>query len=63
MHSTSTSPGEAVTPPAPRLNAEQLVARHRTPPRVDAARMRREADDFFGPDDHADDDPFERARG
>jgi prevent-host-death family protein len=34
-----------------RLSAEELVARHRRLPRVDHARMRQEADEFFGADD------------
>ncbi|CAG7652139.1 type II toxin-antitoxin system Phd/YefM family antitoxin [Actinacidiphila bryophytorum] len=47
-----------------RLSAEELVERHRRLPRVDYARMRQEADEFFGADDRAgDDDPFERRRG
>lgn len=44
-----------------RLSAEELVARHRRLPRVDHARMRREADEFFGTDDRiGDDDPWQR---
>ncbi len=47
-----------------RLSAEELVARHRRLPRVDAASMRREADELFGGEDRAgDDDPWERAHG
>lgn len=47
-----------------RLSAEQLVARHRRLLRVDHARMRTEADEFFGTQDRAgDDDPWERRRG
>ncbi|MFD8566594.1 type II toxin-antitoxin system Phd/YefM family antitoxin [Streptomyces sp. NPDC057694] len=42
-------------------SAEELVARHRRLPRVDAAEMRREAEELFGPD--AMDDPWERPRG
>ncbi|MEU0502811.1 type II toxin-antitoxin system prevent-host-death family antitoxin [Nocardia sp. NPDC005998] len=43
-----------------RLTAEELVARHRKLPRVDHARMRREADDFFGTEDRiGDDDTWE----
>ncbi|MFI5501655.1 type II toxin-antitoxin system Phd/YefM family antitoxin [Nocardia asteroides] len=42
-----------------RRSAEELVARHRGLPRVDAAAMRREADDFFGTEDRiGDDDPW-----
>lgn len=42
-----------------RRSAEELVARHRVLPRVDAAAMRREADDFFGTEDRiGDDDPW-----
>jgi antitoxin (DNA-binding transcriptional repressor) of toxin-antitoxin stability system len=44
-----------------RLSAEELVARHRRLPRADHARMRREADEFFGTDDRiGDDDPWQR---
>ncbi len=47
-----------------RLSAEELVERHKKLPRVDYAAMRREADDFFGTEDRADDDdPWARARG
>ncbi|MEU6143192.1 type II toxin-antitoxin system prevent-host-death family antitoxin [Streptomyces sp. NPDC047081] len=46
-----------------RLSAEELVARHRMLPRVDHAQMRAEADEFFGDDERADDDPWERRRG
>jgi antitoxin (DNA-binding transcriptional repressor) of toxin-antitoxin stability system len=48
------------------LTAEELVARHRALPRVDAAQMRREADEFFGTEDRVgpdSDDPWERRRG
>jgi len=46
-----------------RLTAEELVARHRKLPRVDYARMRREADDFFGTEDRlGDDDAWESRR-
>ncbi|WP_309115163.1 hypothetical protein [Saccharothrix sp.] len=41
------------------LTAEELVARHRELPRVGHDRMRREAEEFFAPDD----DPCERSRG
>ncbi|MBV9023591.1 MAG: type II toxin-antitoxin system Phd/YefM family antitoxin [Streptomycetaceae bacterium] len=48
----------------PHLTAEELVARHRRLPPVDAARMRQEADDFFGLDDLVgSDDPWEQRRG
>lgn len=47
-----------------RLTAEELVARHRTLPRVDHAVMRNEADEFFGDEDRVGDfDPWERGRG
>jgi prevent-host-death family protein len=46
-----------------RLSAAELVERHRRLPRVDADRMRREADEFFGTDDRIDDDPWDRGRG
>lgn len=47
-----------------RLSAEELVTRHRRLPRVDAALMRQEADEFFGTEDRVgDDDPWERSRG
>jgi prevent-host-death family protein len=46
-----------------RLSAEELVARHRRLPRVDHAQMRAEADEFFGDEERADDDPWERRRG
>jgi prevent-host-death family protein len=49
------------------LTAEELVTRHRGLPRVDAALMRREADEFFGTEDRVggqdSDDPWERRRG
>lgn len=47
-----------------RLSAEELVERHRRLPRVDHARMRADADEFFGAAERAgDDDPWERTRG
>ena len=47
-----------------RLSAEELVARHRKLPRVDYARMRQEAEEFFGTETRVgDDDPWERSRG
>ena len=39
----------------------ELLARHRRLPRVDAAAMRKEADEFFGSEDRVGgDDPWER---
>ncbi|RSN17307.1 PhdYeFM domain-containing protein [Streptomyces sp. WAC 05977] len=47
-----------------RLSAEELVQRHRGLPRVEAAQMREEADEFFGSEDRVDtDDVCERRRG
>jgi prevent-host-death family protein len=47
-----------------RMTAEELVERHRRLPRVDHARMRQEADEFFGTDDRiGDDDVWQRDRG
>ncbi|MCD9878346.1 type II toxin-antitoxin system Phd/YefM family antitoxin [Streptomyces guryensis] len=46
-----------------RLSADELVAKHRKLPRVDHARMRAEADEFFGSEERVDDDPWERKRG
>jgi prevent-host-death family protein len=47
-----------------RLSSEELVARHRRLPRVDHARMRQEADEFFGTEERVgDDDPWKRSRG
>jgi prevent-host-death family protein len=44
-----------------RLSAEELVTRHRRLPRIDAAQMRQEADEFFGTEDRiGDEDPWER---
>jgi antitoxin (DNA-binding transcriptional repressor) of toxin-antitoxin stability system len=42
---------------------EELLAEARLLPRIDAAAMRREADEFFGSEDRIgdDDDPVERA--
>ncbi|WP_281178410.1 type II toxin-antitoxin system Phd/YefM family antitoxin [Amycolatopsis jejuensis] len=37
-----------------RPTAEELVRRHRLLPRVDAARMREDADEFFGTEDRVD---------
>lgn len=46
-----------------RLSARELVARHRDLPRVDHARMRTEADDFFGGEDRiGDEGPWSRRR-
>ncbi|MFC4531477.1 type II toxin-antitoxin system Phd/YefM family antitoxin [Sphaerisporangium dianthi] len=39
-----------------RLTAEELVARHRRLPHVDHARMRQDADEFFGTEDRVGDD-------
>jgi antitoxin (DNA-binding transcriptional repressor) of toxin-antitoxin stability system len=39
-----------------RLTAEELVAKHRRLPRVDAAELRREADEFFGTQNRVGDD-------
>lgn len=46
-----------------RLSADELVAKHRKLPRVDYAQMRDEADEFFGSEERAEDDPWERKRG
>ena len=46
-----------------RLGAEELVERHRKLPRVGYARMRQEADEFFGTEDRVGDDPWERVGG
>ncbi|GGK72311.1 type II toxin-antitoxin system Phd/YefM family antitoxin [Streptomyces flaveus] len=46
-----------------RLSAEELVARHRTLPRVDYAQMRAEADEAVGSDELVEYDPWERKRG
>ena len=44
-----------------RPTTEELLARHRRLPRVDAAAMRKEADEFFGSEDRVGgDDPWER---
>lgn len=40
-----------------RLTAEELVARHRTLPRVDYQRMRQDVDAYFGEDRIGDDLP------
>lgn len=46
-----------------RLSAHELVARHRGLPRVDYARMRAEADEFFGGEDRVgDEDLWSRRR-
>ncbi|MEV4130250.1 type II toxin-antitoxin system prevent-host-death family antitoxin [Nocardia sp. NPDC049707] len=45
-----------------RLTAAELVARHRKLPRVDHARMRREADEFFGTEDRIGDDDIWESR-
>lgn len=41
--------------PRRRLSAEELVARHRRLPRLDAAQLRRDADEFFGDEDRVGD--------
>ncbi|WP_414938543.1 type II toxin-antitoxin system Phd/YefM family antitoxin [Amycolatopsis sp. cmx-11-51] len=47
-----------------RLTAEELVQKHRRLPKVEAAQMRQEADEFFGTEDRVDsDDMWKRARG
>ncbi|WP_410637473.1 type II toxin-antitoxin system Phd/YefM family antitoxin [Amycolatopsis sp. lyj-346] len=48
-----------------RFTAEELVERHKRLPRVDAAAMRRETDEFFGSEDRIGDEvnPWERRRG
>ncbi|MEV7925095.1 MULTISPECIES: type II toxin-antitoxin system Phd/YefM family antitoxin [unclassified Kitasatospora] len=49
-----------------RLTAEELVARHVKLPRVDYQQMRKEAEEYFGPEELVGDDgddPFERRRG
>jgi broad specificity phosphatase PhoE len=44
--------------------AEELVEQHKRLSRVDAAEMRREADEFFGTEDRVgDDDPWKHRRG
>lgn len=46
-----------------RLSAEELVRRHRGLPRVDAAELRLEIDEFFGTEDRVGaDDVWERPR-
>ncbi|MBG0815229.1 type II toxin-antitoxin system Phd/YefM family antitoxin [Planomonospora sp. ID82291] len=65
-HITRNGIGVAELRPLPRrrrLTAEELVARHRKLPRVDYARMRQEADEFFGTEDRVGDgDPWESDR-
>lgn len=47
-----------------RLTAEELVERHKRLPRVDAAEMRKDIEEFFGDDRLTDDDnPWDRPRG
>ncbi|GAA1557297.1 hypothetical protein GCM10009804_12660 [Kribbella hippodromi] len=43
-----------------RPTAAELIARHRSLPRVDAAQLRGDADEFFGTEDRVADDPWER---
>lgn len=40
-----------------RLTAEELVEQHRRLPRVDPARIRQDADEFFGTEDRVGDEP------
>ncbi|MCI2419956.1 type II toxin-antitoxin system Phd/YefM family antitoxin [Saccharopolyspora sp. K220] len=50
--------------PRRRFSTDELIERHRKLPRVSYARMRQEADEFFGGADRiGDDDPWERSRG
>lgn len=43
-------------------STEELLEEARRLPRIDAAAMRREADEFFGSEDRiGDDDPFQRS--
>jgi antitoxin (DNA-binding transcriptional repressor) of toxin-antitoxin stability system len=50
--------------PRRRLTAEELVAKHRRLPRVDASEMRKDIDEFFGDDRLSDNDnPWDRPRG
>ncbi|MGW7686884.1 type II toxin-antitoxin system Phd/YefM family antitoxin [Kribbella sp. NPDC054772] len=45
----------------PRPTAAELVARHRRLPRVDAAQLRADSDEFFGTEDRVGaDDPWDR---
>jgi prevent-host-death family protein len=45
----------------PRPTTAELIARHRRLPRIDAAQLRADADEFFGGEDRVgDDDPWER---
>jgi antitoxin (DNA-binding transcriptional repressor) of toxin-antitoxin stability system len=47
-----------------QLTTEELIAKHRRLPRVDAAQMRKDIDEFFGEDRLSDDDnPWDRPRG
>lgn len=45
-----------------KVNAEELVARHRRLPRVDVHALREEADEVFGDDRVGDDDIWSRTR-
>jgi prevent-host-death family protein len=59
FHVTRNGVEVAQVSPVPRrrrLTAEQLVERHRRLPRVDFARMREEADAFFGDEDRVGED-------
>ena len=46
-----------------RLSAEELVARHKTLPKIDHRELRQEADEHLGEDRVGDDDPWTRTRG
>jgi antitoxin (DNA-binding transcriptional repressor) of toxin-antitoxin stability system len=46
-----------------RVNAEDLVARHRRLAHVDPGEMRSEADEFFGTQDRVDDDARDSGPG
>lgn len=46
-----------------RLTAEELVARHCRLSRVDHARMRQDADEFFGTEDRVGDEDVREPRG
>jgi antitoxin (DNA-binding transcriptional repressor) of toxin-antitoxin stability system len=46
-----------------KLTSAELIERHKRLPSIDYAKMRAEADEFFGEDRVDDYDPWERARG
>ena len=52
-----------IPPQRRRLSAEELVAKHRRLPRVNALELRREADEIFGEDLVGESDPWEHPRG